>query len=63
MNYTILKPWTAWMMDPQWVGGYITEFANNFTFITVRGAGHMAPQYEPPAAWTFFSRFINNEHI
>jgi len=66
MNYTIAAPWRAWMWDPDNVGGYITQFtvdggANaTFAFTTVRGAGHMVPQYQPQAAWSMANRFINN---
>lgn len=45
MNYTVVKPWAAWMSEPDWVGGYVTQYQANqpgdFTFTTVRGAGEL----------------------
>lgn len=58
MNYTVVSPWTAWMVNQDWVGGYITQYAHNFTFLTVRGAGHMVPEYQPAAAWYFFNQYL-----
>jgi len=65
MNYTVTKPWKAWMWDPDNVGGYITQYTVNgganstFAFTTVRGAGHMVPEFEPQAAWSMANRFLN----
>lgn len=54
MNYSVVKPWSAWMSEPDWVGGYVTQYSalvpGDFTFTTVRGAGHMVPEYQPAAA-------------
>jgi carboxypeptidase C (cathepsin A) len=105
MGYTVIKPWTAWMAQEDWVsrhasasataamkleaaactqrvgcpvpatsaihsylhssssqvGGYVTQYANNFTFATVRGAGHMVSEVQPMAAWSLFDRFINQK--
>ena len=47
MNYTIKKPWAAWSVEATtgaYVGGYRIVYDKNFTFATVRGAGHMVPQ-------------------
>jgi hypothetical protein len=38
MNYTVEKPWHAWSLNNQ-VAGYAVGYANNFTFLTVKGAG------------------------
>jgi hypothetical protein len=111
MGYNVIKPWTAWMAQEDWVshcasasaitamysppaaactleslqrvvcfggsgaitsidfpshffsqvGGYVTQYANNFTFATVRGAGHMVSEVQPMAAWSLFDRFINQK--
>ncbi len=62
MNLSVAAPWSSWntMTDfgPQ-VGGYVTRYANDFTFSTVRAAGHMAPSSQPGASWTMFNAFIN----
>ena len=33
------------------MGGYATRYANDFDFLTIRGAGHMVPEYKPEAAF------------
>lgn len=50
--------WRPWYVSNQ-VAGYVTEYENDFTFITIKGAGHMVPQYQPEFAYAFFSRFLD----
>lgn len=33
------------------MGGYATRYVNDFDFVTIRGAGHMVPEYKPEAAF------------
>ena len=44
MNVPVVAAWRPWTTTGGSVGGYVTQYARNFTFITVRGAGHMVPQ-------------------
>lgn len=39
LNWTPIQDWTPWMVDHQ-VAGYKKKFENDFTFATVRAAGH-----------------------
>lgn len=57
MGYSVAKPWTAWEVQGEqgaYVGGYVIHYAppggGNFSFATVRGAGHMVPETRPEAA-------------
>lgn len=53
MNYSVIKPWAAWMVqgdEGPYVGGYKIQYAHNFTFATVRGAGHMVPETRPQSS-------------
>jgi carboxypeptidase C (cathepsin A) len=34
---------------------------NNFTFVTVRDAGHMVPRYKPTQALFMLKHFLANE--
>eukprot|EP00998_Keelungia_sp_KM082_P009018 NODE_5196_length_717_cov_56.091525_g5173_i0.p1 GENE.NODE_5196_length_717_cov_56.091525_g5173_i0~~NODE_5196_length_717_cov_56.091525_g5173_i0.p1 ORF type:complete len:234 (+),score=64.76 NODE_5196_length_717_cov_56.091525_g5173_i0:63-704(+) len=58
------KRWSAWTF-PQangvQVGGRVTEYANRLVFATVRGAGHMVPQYRPAAAYAMAEKFLSGE--
>ena len=36
----------------------VIKYANNFTFATVRGAGHMVPETRPEAALTMLKNHI-----
>lgn len=64
MNYTVNTPWTSWNVQGEegpYVGGYAIQYANNFTFATVRGAGHMVPETRPEAALTMIKNLIFNQ--
>eukprot|EP01051_Picozoa_sp_SAG22_P019746 SAG22_NODE_3743_length_1547_cov_1.931630_1_plen_356_part_10 len=55
------EPWAPWHSDPgtgSQIAGYKTVYEHNFTFATVKGAGHMVPQYQPQRALDLFSRWI-----
>ncbi|KAK4859214.1 hypothetical protein QYF36_001530 [Acer negundo] len=45
---------------PGEVGGYAVGF-QNLTFVTVRGAGHFVPSYQPARALVLFSSFVNGK--
>jgi hypothetical protein len=56
------QPWRPWTVDgKQQMGGYVTRYANNFDFLTVRGSGHMVPGFKPQAALAMLSAYLNNE--
>jgi hypothetical protein len=54
LGLPVVEAWRPWTVDGQaLMGGYVTTYAgggpqgHNFTFLTVRGAGHMVPQFKP----------------
>jgi carboxypeptidase C (cathepsin A) len=55
LNLTTIAPWTAWAADDGTTGGYITTYQSpgSFSFVTIRGAGHMVPQVQPVYALQF----------
>jgi len=59
---TYWAPWSVQDAAGPQVGGFKTEYTG-LTFITIRGAGHMVPQYQPVAALHFFSNFISGQPI
>ena len=45
--------------------GYVTSYSVagapslDFSFVTIRVAGHMVPTFQPAAALSFFQRFVD----
>ena len=52
------RPWNYTSQHGVLVGGYVTQYPSNFAFLTVKGSGHMVPQFKPVPALTMFKRFI-----
>lgn len=49
LDWPITTPWTYFTVDGQ-LGGYY-EDRGKFTFMTIHGAGHMAPQFKRPETY------------
>ena len=64
MNYPVKEGWRPWIVDQQ-VAGYVTLYdtPTSFQFATVKGAGHMVPQYAPPQALALFQAFISGNTL
>lgn len=45
------------------VAGYTVAYANQLTYATVKGAGHMVPQTNPREALAMFDRFISGQPL
>jgi len=52
--------WHAWETNEQ-VSGYATCYEKDFTFVTIKGAGHMVPQYKPAQAYDMLDRFMTGK--
>ena len=64
MGGTPVHAWQPWTVTPigkksPVVGGYVTEY-DNFSFVVVRGAGHMVPATQPAAALHMAEAFVAN---
>jgi len=64
MGYEVSSAWHSWTLDQQ-VAGYATVYtvpgaAHPFTFVTVKGSGHMVPEYQPESAFEMLRRFLND---
>jgi len=64
------KPWSPWYADgvKYMPAGYVTTYnvtgsQLDFSFATVRLAGHMVPTFMPNPALSLFSRFLSGEPI
>ena len=61
-------PWTSGSADPGSSKGILAGYAitykvNNFTFATVKGAGHEVPRHKPEFALTLLQKFIAGKGI
>ena len=45
----------------QRMGGYVVKYAGDFHYLTIRGSGHMVPEYKPQASLSFLKRFLSGE--
>lgn len=68
LNLTVKKPWKPWSaqhLDSTGMqrAGYVKEYAHNFTFATVQGAGHLVPTYKPHFALTMISKWLAGEPL
>ncbi|KAL3514534.1 hypothetical protein ACH5RR_027251 [Cinchona calisaya] len=59
LKLSVRTPWHPWYLENE-VAGYVVEY-QNLTFVTVRGAGHFVPYYQPARALALFSSFINGK--
>ncbi|CAN0873325.1 Serine carboxypeptidase-like 18 [Linum grandiflorum] len=62
LNYSIVEDWRSWHVDGQ-VAGYTTSYSNGMTFATIKGAGHIAPEYKPNECSLMFKRWIDHEPL
>jgi len=64
LGIPVKDAWRPWMSASEQVNGYVQTYdSNDFTFATVKGAGHMVPQYQPSAAYDMFSRWVANKPL
>ncbi|XP_065865137.1 serine carboxypeptidase 1-like [Euphorbia lathyris] len=56
MKLQIKTPWQPWYTNEE-VGGYVVAY-DGVTFVTVRGAGHLVPSYQPERALVMISSFL-----
>eukprot|EP00605_Chrysophyceae_sp_TOSAG23-4_P002177 GSChrysophyteH1.ASY1.ANO1.2407.1 assembled CDS len=67
MGYSVSQAWAPWAVtydvsDERDDNGSIRP-GRTFTFLTVRGAGHMVPQTQPAAALEMWRRFLGYDPI
>eukprot|EP01038_Epipyxis_sp_PR26KG_P009761 gene9761-13132_t len=65
LNFTVTNDWHQWLSKPDLEhaihkAGYAVTF-DKFQFITINGAGHMVPQFQPMYALTMVTKFLANE--
>jgi len=61
MGLTPTREWASWYYtdnEGQQVAGFVTDYPGGFSFATIKGAGHMVPQYAPKRAFVFFQKTL-----
>merc|ERR1719229_506143 len=55
------KPWKISAPDGEQIAGFLTRYETEpgMFFVTVKGAGHMVPQWKPQAAYELLHRFLH----
>ncbi|XP_020595968.1 serine carboxypeptidase II-3-like [Phalaenopsis equestris] len=56
LGLPILKPWRPWYLNQE-VGGYVVQY-EGLALVTIRGAGHEVPSYQPKRALEMISSFL-----
>ncbi|KAF5814413.1 putative carboxypeptidase D [Helianthus annuus] len=59
LQTSVKTPWYPWMYQGE-VGGYVVGY-ENLTFVTIRGAVHFVPSYQPGRALAFFTSFLEGK--
>jgi|TARA_B110000208_G_scaffold105832_1_gene131273 carboxypeptidase C (cathepsin A) len=58
------EAWRPWTLDgKQRMGGYVVSYPGDFSYLTIRGSGHMVPEYKPAASLAFISAFVKGEEF
>ena len=63
MGLTEIHPWAPWKVVGGQIGGYAVRYEQEFTFSTVKGAGHMCPSTQPLRAHHMMMRFIAGQPL
>ncbi|XP_036399622.1 cathepsin A-like isoform X1 [Megalops cyprinoides] len=58
LNMKTTASYQRWLFDSQ-IAGFYQQFGN-ITFLTVKGAGHMVPQWAPGPAFHMFQSFLSS---
>ncbi|KAM7252572.1 hypothetical protein ACFE04_000835 [Oxalis oulophora] len=61
LNLAVKTRWYPWYSGNQ-VGGW-TEVYKGLTFVTVRGAGHEVPMFQPRRAFIMFRSFLSGKEL
>ena len=54
---TRYSPWFVQGNEAQQLGGFLEEY-EGMRYVTIRGAGHMAPQWKPEESKYMFDKFV-----
>ena len=60
LNFTIEKKWKKYKVNSQ-IAGYAQKYKEGLVIVTIKGAGHMAPQDQRTSAFKVLDSFLNGK--
>nr|CAB3457277.1 unnamed protein product [Digitaria exilis] len=57
LELSVMEPWRPWTASKE-VGGYVQRYTGGLVLISVRGAGHQVPYFQPERALVLVSSFL-----
>lgn len=65
MGFKETEAWRPWTVDGRRaVAGYVTRYEKGlFDFVTIRGSGHMTPEFKPKASFEMLQQFLKNRPL
>ncbi|XP_078430743.1 serine carboxypeptidase-like 11 [Wolffia australiana] len=61
-DFPIIDDWRPWLVEGQ-VAGFTRTYANNLTYATVKGAGHVAASHKLKECMALFERWIAGKQL
>lgn len=61
LNLTIKDQWSPWHMNGQ-VAGFSVNFKENFSFVTIKGTGHMCIEWKRAEGYHMFTSFLQGKN-
>jgi len=55
------RPWSITDQNGKQVAGFVTDYAEGLSYATIKGAGHMVPQFKPLPALVMFTKFLQGQ--
>ncbi|RCV12021.1 hypothetical protein SEVIR_2G243900v4 [Setaria viridis] len=57
LDLSVMEPWRPWTTNKE-VGGYVQQYTGGLVLVSVRGAGHQVPYFQPERALILVSSFL-----
>jgi len=62
LGLKITRPWRTWRVNEDAVAGYVTNY-DGLILVTVKGTGHMVPQWKAKEAFYMLNQFFEGKDL
>ena len=64
-SLVVSQPWRMWFWDDYVTpAGFVQEWKKGrLSYVTIRGSGHMVPEFQPRSAYTLIKQFVHNQPL